>query len=311
MSKSSKHRDFRYRHLYARLIAAVGLSAGLAPATPTAAQEDEAAEIGVVALVNPAAELSREETVRPPMVGEDVLLQDTLSTGGQGQVHLMLADKSTFTIGPNSEVVLDRFVYDPSTQSGEMALSAARGVMRFVGGELSKNDPIEISTGIGTIGIRGGILLLQFQQNGGFVAIFGFGSEMTFVDLTGGPVSVVRPGFMISVSPDGVVTGPEPVSDEMLDQILSLLEGSGETTDEGGPFRDSSQESAINELPIQIDIEDFDQTDVSTLSEEQLAPLRLIIESLEERDGILTPVPQEDDTDDDDDTTAPPIVPGS
>ena len=35
-------------------------------------------------------------------------------------------------------MTIDEFVYDPKTGTGTMALSATRGVFRFVGGKLSK-----------------------------------------------------------------------------------------------------------------------------------------------------------------------------
>lgn len=192
-------------------------------------------DIGVVALVNPDATLERAATVTEVSLGQDIALEDKLITAQAGQIHLMLVDKSAFTVGPNSEVTVDRFIYDPDTQTGDMALSAARGVMRFVGGELSKQNPIEISTSIGVLGIRGGILLLQFAADGGFTAVFGFGSQLSFTSLAGDVSSlVVRPGYMIQVNGAGDLTGPVPAPPQVIDDILANLEGRGPGGDTGG-----------------------------------------------------------------------------
>lgn len=202
----------------------------------SAATAEDPVDIGVVALVNPDATLERAATETTVTVGQDIALQDKLITDRAGQVHLMLVDKSAFTVGPNSEITVDRFVYDPDTRTGDMALSAARGVMRFVGGELSKNNPVEIETSIGLLGIRGGILLLRFSEGGGFTAIFGFGTDLTFTGLTGEVTSlVVRPGFMIQVGAGGDVTGPIPAPQDVIDGILADLEGQGPGGDTGDP----------------------------------------------------------------------------
>lgn len=198
--------------------------------------------IGVVALVNPDTTLSRGSEARVPLVGEVVLLDDQVRTDASGQVHLMLIDKSSFTVGPNSEVTIDRFVYDPATRVGDMALSAARGVMRFVGGDLSKSNPVEIRTSIGTLGIRGGIGLFSISPGGGITAVFSFGTSLTFTDVQGGfSETVTRAGFLMQISPLGVVGPVVPATPEVINGILGALEGgpiggNGGPPDEGGAF---------------------------------------------------------------------------
>lgn len=188
------------------------------------AQAEES--IGVLALVNPDATVTRSSDVLVPVVGDDVFQNDALETDADGQMHLMFVDMSSFTVGPNSDVVIDRFVYDGNRETGELAMSAARGVMRFVGGELSKVNPVNIQTSLGTIGIRGGILLLQVQEDGSILAIFSFGTELVFID-TAGNISqrIVRPGFKISVSPSGDVSAPTPATVREIDGVLRQLEG--------------------------------------------------------------------------------------
>lgn len=185
--------------------------------------------IGVVALVNPDAVLDRSAEEREPIVGDDVFLNDRMVTDGDGQVHLMLVDKSTFTIGPNSEITIDEFVYDPETRAGEMAMSAVRGVMRFVGGDISKQNPVEIQTAVGTLGIRGGIMLLNISEGGGITAVFGYGTALSFSSAGGEVASVVRPGFMVEISPQGAVSPPVPAPPAVLDGLVSALEGGGPT----------------------------------------------------------------------------------
>jgi hypothetical protein len=66
------------------------------------------------------------------------------------------------TIGPNSDLTIDRFVYDPNTGTGQLAMTATKGVMRYVGGRLSKHEnAVTIRTNVALIGVRGGIVLVR------------------------------------------------------------------------------------------------------------------------------------------------------
>lgn len=200
------------------------LPVAVASATAAAAQES----IGVVALVNPDAELTRGSQAIVPESGGDIFLDDRLVTRNGGQVHLMLVDKSTFTVGPDSDITIDQFVYDPAESTGEMAISAVRGVMRFVGGDISKNNPVEIQTSIGTLGIRGGIGLISIDEAGGITAVFSFGTALSFTGLGGGTEGLIsRPGFQISISPTGVVSGPVPADPNVVNQFLGSFEAGG------------------------------------------------------------------------------------
>jgi hypothetical protein len=89
------------------------------------------------------------------------------------------------TVSPNAELTIDRFVYDPETELGEISVSAAAGAMRFIGGALSKKNPAVITTSISTIGIRGGVVDVFTAQNESTHAIFHYGEVMTMTNAQG------------------------------------------------------------------------------------------------------------------------------
>src|SRR5690349_9941108 len=87
--------------------------------------------IGVNSAVNPNA------TGTPPggvtkklVIGEDVVFNEHIATAADGQTQLLFVDESAMSIGPNSDMTIDEFVYDPKTGVGTQALSATRGVFR-------------------------------------------------------------------------------------------------------------------------------------------------------------------------------------
>ncbi|WP_417832326.1 cadherin-like domain-containing protein [Terasakiella sp.] len=89
-----------------------------------------------------------------------------------GGVGITLADTSTFSLGENSEMVLDELVYDPGNQEGSSVLSLIEGTASYVSGQIAKINPdaVAINTPVATIGIRGTKVFLEYAE-GKFRAI--------------------------------------------------------------------------------------------------------------------------------------------
>ena len=68
-------------------------------------------------------------------------------TTASGQVQMLFLDESALTIGPNSEIVLDEFIYDPNAETGSLILNATKGVFRVVGGKISKKNAVTLKAG--------------------------------------------------------------------------------------------------------------------------------------------------------------------
>ncbi len=142
---------------------------------------------------------------------------------------MLFLDESALTIGPNSEVVLDEFVYDPNTKTGKLVLTATKGLFRLVGGRISKTNPVILKTPTATIGIRGGIAMVNADAGGGATtSTFLFGDRM---DVTSGGVTktATRPGFTITVTaPNVPPSDPVVATPDQLSGALSSLEGTNE-----------------------------------------------------------------------------------
>jgi hypothetical protein len=89
--------------------------------------------------------------------GDPVYQGDTLETGADGAVGVVLADETTFSMADNGQIILDEMIYDPATSEGSIAFTAAKGVYTFVSGVIAKTDPdaMIVNTPVATIGIRG------------------------------------------------------------------------------------------------------------------------------------------------------------
>ena len=72
---------------------------------------------------------------------------------------------------------ISRFVYDPKAKTGDLALSVTKGLFRLVGGRISKQRQIKIRTKGATIGIRGGVVILEV---GNIIRVlFLYGDQLT------------------------------------------------------------------------------------------------------------------------------------
>ena len=110
-------------------------------------------------------------------VGVDIQVDELITTRQDDRAHIVFVDGTSLTVGPNAKLKIDRFVYDPNAKTGELAISMASGVLRVVGGRISKTAAIKVNTPSAVIGIRGGIAILDVgsQQT---KAQFLFGTSM-------------------------------------------------------------------------------------------------------------------------------------
>ena len=86
--------------------------------------------------------------------GTDVFTNEVVRTGDSSVADLKFIDETSLSVGPISEIRLDKFVYDPTGSSGSVVIEATRGAFRFVTGKQDKKV-YEIKTPYGTLGIRG------------------------------------------------------------------------------------------------------------------------------------------------------------
>ena len=107
-------------------------------------------EIGSASSVKPQAEAN----TRMLSGGSSVYSRDLIHTGDAGVADLRFHDNTNLSVGPNSSVRLDKFVYDPNKSAGGVAVEATRGSFRFVTGSQSKGS-YQVKTPYGTLGIRG------------------------------------------------------------------------------------------------------------------------------------------------------------
>ncbi len=131
------------------------------------------------------------------------------------------------TIGPDSDLMIDEFVYDPNLGTGRLAMSATKGVMRFVGGKVSKlENAVTMRTPSATIGIRGGVFIMDQQAAGSLDVVFVFGAGITVTGSTGASQTIYRPGYSVSVAGPGAAPRPPvPAAPGQIAGLLGRMDG--------------------------------------------------------------------------------------
>jgi hypothetical protein len=85
--------------------------------------------------------------------GSPIYENDRLSTRN-GNVQIIFVDDTRLVLGPNSTLVIDRFLLRGGNRAQKFSVAALRGTFRFISGHSAKNA-YDIQTGNATIGIRG------------------------------------------------------------------------------------------------------------------------------------------------------------
>ena len=136
----------------------------LLAAVPAFAQERSAA--GQIKIASGSVVIVRGTSTIPAQAGQPVYEADTLRTGDDGKVGITLKDDTRLSLGPNSEVRLDRFAFAPAEGRLGFVLKVVKGVAAYVSGQIAKiaPDAVRLETPSAIVGVRGTTLILHAQE---------------------------------------------------------------------------------------------------------------------------------------------------
>ena len=267
-----------------------------------------AEQVGVAAAVRGGVELARGGAVGHVVEsGESVYLEDAVTTDAKGALQILLLDETAFTIGPNSAIVINRFVYDPSTGAGKVDARIVKGTFLFITGKIARQKPEDMTIALpaGTIGIRGTMAMGSVQGERSLVVLTGPGKQNTTGNKKGElvvknevgnetkAVNLTKTGYGTVIAgvgqgPSDPFEVPEAQLQEMTDSLSPEGEGGGE---EGIDDSESATEQAGQD---QVDAgEDVSVTESSgevtqALADESTKATQLASSSVAIQDGITT-----------------------
>ncbi len=140
----------------------LGVVAMVVAAAPAFAQQAPS-PAGRIKIASGAVFIVRGGISLPAQAGQPIFEADSLRTGADGRVGITLKDDTRVSLGPGSEVRVDRFVYAPAEGRLGLVLNMVRGVMAYVSGRIAKlaPDSIRLETPAAVMGVRGTTLALR------------------------------------------------------------------------------------------------------------------------------------------------------
>ncbi|SHI96047.1 FecR family protein [Malonomonas rubra DSM 5091] len=131
-----------------------------------AATLSAAQSIGTVKTLTGSAFVERQGEVVELEVGAPLQVADRVVTRADGSLGLILQDDTTVSLGPDSELLLRAFVFEPKQNRFSMILKMLKGTFLYVSGVIGKlaPDSIELETPDSTIAVRGTRVLIKVSN---------------------------------------------------------------------------------------------------------------------------------------------------
>ena len=113
--------------------------------------------VGSVKTVQGGSQIRRGADSIPVREGMHLLLNDVLQTSGDGLLGAILQDGTRISLGPNTELKLDTFIYQPQDGKFGLLLRLSRGVLAYISGKIAQFSPnsVTIETPVAVLGLRG------------------------------------------------------------------------------------------------------------------------------------------------------------
>jgi hypothetical protein len=97
--------------------------------------------------------------------GMHLLANDVLQTPADGRLGVILQDGTRIGLGPNTELKIDTFIYEPSAGKFGLLLRLAHGVIAYLSGRIAQLAPgsVTVETPVGVLGLRGTHLAVSLE----------------------------------------------------------------------------------------------------------------------------------------------------
>ena len=138
--------------------------------------------------------------------GSKIFFGDTIISKSKSNAQILFLDQTVLTLGEETELTIDEFVYDPNSQDGSFVSTVKTGTVKFITGQISKKNPdnLEVKVPAGTLGARGTeFVILSESNNESTVVLLGPGPNNTLGMTPGNlilsdgvnSVDITNPGF--------------------------------------------------------------------------------------------------------------------
>jgi ferric-dicitrate binding protein FerR (iron transport regulator) len=188
-------------------VRAAWVAAALVICCGNAAAED----VGNASAIIPAASQTSQGTRSDLKLRDPIIRNAELATADNGALEVTFLDGSKLTMGQNSRLTVDEYVYAGPGGASKQTIRYTKGLFRFISGSIPK-DQVKVETPTVTIGIRGTIFRTAIGDDGaGAISVeFGPNGEEFEVFVTSketGKTITLRSGQKVGFDNHGVFEG--------------------------------------------------------------------------------------------------------
>jgi hypothetical protein len=122
--------------------------------------------VATVQNVKGTASIVRQGQTIVATTGQEIWENDTLRTGPGGSMGVLFTDDTSVSLGPESVLVIDKFVFAPKEGKFAIALKLVKGTAAYLSGLIAKLSPesARFETPTASIGIRGTKFVAKVEE---------------------------------------------------------------------------------------------------------------------------------------------------
>lgn len=122
--------------------------------------------VGIVKSIEGGAVIKRDTETIKATKGMHVIKGDTVATDANGAIGLVFSDDTLISMGPNTELVIDDYLFQPSDKKLSFVARIIRGTVAFLSGQIAKLSPerVQLVMPAATVGVRGTHVLIKVDQ---------------------------------------------------------------------------------------------------------------------------------------------------
>jgi hypothetical protein len=138
----------------------------LVSASERAMSADPSPAVATIQNVSGMATVLRQGQAITAKLGLEVWENDTLRTGPDGSIGVVFKDDTSLSLGPESVLVIDEFVFAPKQGKISIVVRMLKGTAAYISGLSSKLQPdsTRFETPSASLGIRGTKFVVKVEE---------------------------------------------------------------------------------------------------------------------------------------------------
>ena len=164
--------------------------------------------------------------------GSKIFYGDTITVNSKSNAQILFLDETVMTVGENTELTIDDFIYDPKSNDGNFVTNIKFGIVKTISGKISEKNPdnLEIKIPNGSLGVRGTEFLVSSNDNNeSTILLLGPGPENKLgmvpgnIEVTDGTsiTNITNPGFQAMIT--NVVSLATPTNTDVINQMSASM----------------------------------------------------------------------------------------